>query len=203
MEVDAEGFWYPHVNLDLCIDCSLCERVCPEINKKSYTLRFDKPKVFAAYHTDEHIRLDSTSGGVFSALANQMFDLGGYVSGAVYNPDHTVSHIVTNDRTRLDELRSSKYLQSHTENIYNEIKKLLQAGEKVLICAAPCQIAALYLVLGKDYDNLITCDFICLGVNSPKYFSNTWKCRKEPMEAKPAKSNSRTRPMVGIVFPCG
>ena len=142
MEVDAEGFWYPHVNLDLCIDCSLCERVCPEINKKSYTLRFDKPKVFAAYHTDEHIRLDSTSGGVFSALANQMFDLGGYVSGAVYNPDHTVSHIVTNDRTRLDELRSSKYLQSHTENIYNEIKKLLQAGEKVLICAAPCQIAA-------------------------------------------------------------
>ncbi len=170
MEVDAEGFWYPHVNLDLCIDCSLCERVCPEINKKSYTLRFDKPKVFAAYHTDEHIRLDSTSGGVFSALANQMFDLGGYVSGAVYNPDHTVSHIVTNDRTRLDELRSSKYLQSHTENIYNEIKKLLQAGEKVLICAAPCQIAALYLVLGKDYENLITCDFICLGVNSPKVF---------------------------------
>lgn len=170
MKTDGEGFWYPHIDMDLCIDCSLCEKVCPEINKKQYTERFDTPRVFAAYHTDEHIRLDSTSGGVFSALANQMFDQGGYVGGAVYNPDHTVSHIVTPDRNRLDDLRSSKYLQSDTGTLYNDIKSLLKAGEKVLVCAAPCQIAALYTVLGKDYDNLITCDFICLGVNSPKVF---------------------------------
>lgn len=172
MPIDEEGFFYPHINITNCIKCGLCEKVCPILNKKKDDIvRYDKPLVFAAYNSNHVVRLDSTSGGIYSALAERMFNLGGFVSGAIYNEDHTVSHIVTNDRNRLTELRSSKYLQSYTNSLFFDISQLLKKGEKILICATPCQISALYSYLGhNDYENLITCDFICKGVNSPKVF---------------------------------
>lgn len=171
MKEDHEGFLYPEMQLEECTDCGLCERVCPMLKNASLlTDRLKSPKVYAAWNTDKAVRLDSTSGGIFSALAETMFELNGYVAGAIYLKDHSVSHIVTNDRRKLDEIRGSKYLQSYTGNLFTDIKRLLDAGEKVLVCAAPCQIKALYSVLGHDYANLITCDFICRGVNSPKVF---------------------------------
>ncbi len=169
-ETDFEGFWYPIVDKELCVECGLCIDVCPHINIVDNILRYKAPLVHAAYNNEQEIRLDSTSGGIFSALANQIFDNGGYVGGAVYNNDHSVSHIITNNQGRLSELRSSKYLQSHMSNTFQEVQKLLKSNEKVLICAAPCQIIGLYNYLGKDYENLTTCDFICRGVNSTKVF---------------------------------
>lgn len=171
MKEDHEGFLYPAVQLEKCIDCGLCESVCPILKKTPLlTDRLRSPQVFAAWNTDKTVRLDSTSGGVFSALAEKMFELNGFIAGAVYLEDHTVSHIVTNDRLKLDKIRSSKYLQSYTGDLFTNIKQLLDGGDKVLVCATPCQIKALYSVIGKDYANLITCDFICRGVNSPKVF---------------------------------
>lgn len=169
---DEEGFWYPSVDKDVCIECERCIQVCPlqSVRRVKGTERWEQPRVYAAYHTDGEIRRDSTSGGMFSALAEEIFRCHGYVGGAVYNEDHTVSHILTSDRNRLPELRSSKYLQSDTDNLFREIKQKLSEGEKVLVCATPCQIAALYNFLGEDNERLITCDFICLGVNSPKVF---------------------------------
>ena len=96
-KTDIEGFWYPEVNKDLCTNCGLCEKVCPIISKASCITRYDEPRVYAAYSKDEHIRLDSTSGGLHSTLANDVYSRGGYVGGAVYNTDYTVSHIVSND----------------------------------------------------------------------------------------------------------
>ncbi|MDR0427212.1 MAG: 4Fe-4S dicluster domain-containing protein [Dysgonamonadaceae bacterium] len=151
-KTDIEGFWYPEVDAEKCTDCGLCEKVCPLISpNKNNVIRFEKPLVYAAYHKDNRIRIDSTSGGVFSALADKMFTMQGYVGGAVYNENHTVKHIVTNDRELLPQIRSSKYLQSYTETLYSGIKNLLHKSEKVLVCAAPCQIAALYNILGKDH----------------------------------------------------
>jgi len=114
--------------------------------------------------------LDSTSGGIHSMLAKAMYERSAYIAGAIYNPDHTVSHIVDSNPARLPEIRSSKYLQSNAEGVYLEIKKLLKRGEYVLFCGCPCQVHALYNVIGDDVSNLITCDFICRGVNSPKVF---------------------------------
>lgn len=169
--MDQEGFWYPKVNESECIDCKLCEDVCPILNNSRKVVeRYQKPIVYAAYHKDETIRLDSTSGGAFSAFATHVFDNGGYVGGAIYEENHLVSHVVTNDKERLPELRSSKYLQSDATAIYKTIKQKLKQGEKVLVCGTPCQISALYHYLGHDDENLITCDFICRGVNSPKVF---------------------------------
>ena len=167
---DGEGFWYPQVNKELCVDCGLCDKVCPIHNKASHISRFDEPNVFAAYTKDEAIRLDSTSGGIHSMLALKMYEKNAYIGGAVYNVDHTVSQIVDDNPARLPEIRSSKYLQSNAEGVYKEVKKLLKEGKNVLFCGTPCQIHALYNVVGKDWENLYTCDFICRGVNSPKVF---------------------------------
>lgn len=167
---DSEGFWYPKVNKDLCVDCGLCDKVCPIQNKASHVNRFEEPLTFAAYTKDEAIRLDSTSGGIHSMLALKMYEKNAYIGGAVYNADHTVSQIVDENPARLPEIRSSKYLQSNAEGVYKEVKKLLKNGKNVLFCGTPCQIHALFNVVGKDWDNLYTCDFICRGVNSPKVF---------------------------------
>lgn len=116
------------------------------------------------------VRWDSTSGGAFSALADVMYAQGGYVSGAVYNEDFSVSNYISNNPDDLARLRSSKYLQSKAEGLYKQIRDLLRNGEKVLACGTPCQMAALRSFLRKDYENLIIVDFICRGVNSPKVY---------------------------------
>lgn len=169
-KTDNEGFWYPEVDMQKCTNCHLCEKVCPILNKANHIERYLIPIVYAAYTKDEVIRLDSTSGGIHSMLAEKMYEENAYIGGAVYNQDHSVSHIVDNNPARLSEIRSSKYLQSNSEGVYKQIKSLLAKGENVFFCGCPCQIQALYNFLGKNYDNLVTCDFICRGVNSPKVF---------------------------------
>ena len=170
-KTDIEGFWYPEVNQNQCINCGLCEIVCPVRHPADGVLRFDEPRVFAAYTKDEGVRLDSTSGGIHSMLANAMYAKGAFVGGAVYNDDHTVSQIIDDNPKRLPEIRSSKYLQSNAEGVYKEIRSQLKSGKEVFFCGTPCQIHALYKYLGnKEIDNLTTCDFICRGVNSPKAF---------------------------------
>lgn len=170
-KLDIEGFWYPEVNKDLCTDCGLCEKVCPTMQPADKIERYPEARVFAAYTKDEAIRIDSTSGGIHSMLAQAMYEKNAFVGGAVYNEDHTVSQIIDDDPARLPEIRSSKYLQSDATGVYKEIKQKLREGREVFFCGCPCQIHALYKYLGnKEYDNLTTCDFICRGVNSPKVF---------------------------------
>jgi coenzyme F420-reducing hydrogenase beta subunit len=215
LKSDEEGFFYPKVDFDVCIDCDICDRVCPITNKipdsASTSMvpfidlvklsRFEEPLVYAAYSKNQEIRVDSTSGGLFSEFALKMFDDGGYVGGAVYNDDLSVSHILTNDINRLPDIRSSKYVLSSTDAFFPEIKTKLKKGEKVLVCGAPCQIAALYSFLSlyskkysSDYDNLTTLDFICKGVNSPKVFKKyiKWLEDKYQSKAKKIKAKDKT-----------
>lgn len=166
---DIEGFWYPVVNKEKCVDCGLCEKVCPIINVKVLK-KNDLPQsiCYAAEHKNLEVVFDSTSGGLFSALADIVYRDKGYVGGAVFNDDFSVRHYISNDKNDLLRLRSSKYLQSNLEGFYREVRSLLKAGEKVLVCGTPCQMAALRAFLRMDYENLIIVDFICLGINSPK-----------------------------------
>lgn len=170
MKEDKEGFKYPSVNKEKCIKCGLCVKKCPVKNKKEEKKRKIAPKVIAAWSNDENIRLDSTSGGIFSELAKKIYKEKGLVVGAIYDEEWNVKHIISKDIKDLDNIRSSKYLQSDVGLIYKKIKENLINQKIVLMCGSPCQISALYNYLGKDYENLITCDFICRGMNSPKIF---------------------------------
>lgn len=184
-KTDNEGFWYPEVDMQLCTDCHLCEKVCPMLHIEELKHNdFDKPKVYGCYHNDIVIRFDSTSGGIFSALAQEMYKQKGYVGGAVYTENFDVKNIISNDKKDLKRLRSSKYLQSNAEGLYKEVKDLLKAGEKVLVCGSPCQMAGLRSFLGKNYENLIIVDFVCHATNSPKVFHKY-------LEALEARYNSK------------
>ena len=172
LKTDIEGFWYPVVDKEKCVDCGLCDKVCPELHIDELK-KNDYPKpvhTMAAINKKMSVRWDSTSGGAFSALADAMYEQGGYVSGAVYNEDFSVRNFISSNPADLERLRSSTDLQSKAEGLYKEIRELLRKGEKVLACGTPCQMAALRSFLRKDYDNLIIVDFICRGVNSPKVY---------------------------------
>lgn len=167
-KTDIEGFWYPEVDKAKCVDCGLCEKVCPQIHADDLKKNdYVEPKCIAAIHKNLEIRFDSTSGGMFTAMAEKVLKEGGYVGGAVYTEDWGVKWFISNEAKDLPALRSSKYLQSNSEGMYKRIKELLKSGKKVLICALPCQIAAIKAYLGKDYENLILIDLICRYINSP------------------------------------
>ena len=168
---DKEGFWYPKIDFDACDNCHLCEQICPVLNIQHLKHNdYIEPKVYGCYHNDLVIRFDSTSGGIFSALAQEMYKQKGYVGGAVYTDTFDVVNFISNEKKDLKRLRSSKYLQSNAEGLYKRIKSLLKTGEKVLVCGSPCQMAALRSFLHQDYDNLIIVDFVCRATNSPKVF---------------------------------
>jgi acetyltransferase-like isoleucine patch superfamily enzyme/coenzyme F420-reducing hydrogenase beta subunit len=169
MIYDNEGFLYPNVDLSTCVDCKLCEKVCPQINLPT-TDNYIQPKVYATYSKDERTRIDSTSGGMFSILAEEFYRNGGYVCASQFDENFKLKLKLSKDEQDLPQLRSSKYIQTETENVFLQIKQLLDVDKEVFFCSTPCQVAALYSFLKKDYKSLVTCDIVCKGVPSYKLF---------------------------------
>ena len=164
LQEDAEGFLYPKVDLSLCIDCGLCEKVCPELHLASAR----KPlATYAGKHKNDEIREGSSSGGVFSALAEKVIETGGVVFGARFDADWEVVHDYTETMAGLSVFRGSKYVQSRIGNSYALVEQFLKSGRIVLFTGTPCQIAGLKLFLRKDYEQLLTVDVICHGAPSP------------------------------------
>ncbi len=187
MCVDAEGFWYPKVDGDICIDCGLCEKICPVLNKSTNENESDVALAVINKNTD--IREQSSSGGVFYLLAENIIKNGGVVFGAAFTQDFkSVEHICVKDIESLPKLMGSKYLQSKIGEVYITAKQYLDDGKKVLFSGTPCQIGGLYSYLGRDYENLITQDLICHGVPSPM----VWKKYVEYREKKSASKTRRT-----------
>lgn len=164
MVEDREGFLYPNINMSICIDCGLCEKVCPVINQGKERNPF---KVYAAKNRNEKIRLESSSGGVFTILAEKVIESGGIVFGARFDDNWEVVHDSVESIGDLSTFRGSKYVQSRIAGTFKNAEQYLKAGRNVLFSGAPCQIAGLKLYLRKDYKNLFTVDFICHGVPSP------------------------------------
>lgn len=161
------GFRYPKLDMERCIDCGLCEASCPIDN----TVIKDKPqKAFAVIHKNKNIVARSTSGGMFTALAEYIFAQNGVVYGCSLDIDMIAKHIKINKMAMIQKLCGSKYVQSNTENTYRETEKDLKKGIPVLYVGTPCQIAGLKRYLGKYYENLIAVDLICHGVGSQSYF---------------------------------
>lgn len=164
MEIDDEGFWYPKVDNDKCVDCNKCEKVCPILNKKEVK---SLKKAYACYNLDEDIRMKSSSGGIFTILASEIIKDNGVVFGAKFDEDFNVVHDYVEDVEGLSKFRGSKYVQSNIGDSFIQAKKFLDDGRKVLFSGTPCQIGGLKSYLNKDYENLVTVDLICHGVPSP------------------------------------
>lgn len=167
MVEDNEGFLYPQVDRNLCTDCGLCDSVCP-LNMK-YSLS-DSPDVYACKNKNVKIRLESTSGGAFTSLAEHVLDEKGVVYGAMFDKDFHVIHGCVERKEDVYKLRGSKYSQSVMGTTYKEAEEYLQKGVQVLFSGTPCQIGGLRSYLGKEYDNLIAVDLVCHGVPSPRVY---------------------------------
>ncbi len=201
MKEDAEGFLYPIVDESICIDCGLCEKVCPVINQNKER----KPlHVYAAKNEDEEIRLKSSSGGIFSLLAEKIIKEGGVVFGAKFNKNWEVIHSYTETIGGLADFRGSKYVQSRIGNAYKEAKCFLNSERIVLFTGTPCQIAGLKLFLGTEYDNLLTVDFVCHGVPSPKvwqiYLESIISCKDNIKKKSVLSSLNKVPVITGISF---
>ncbi len=173
-EKNSKGFLVPQVNLDVCIDCGLCNKVCPILNiQKSNT----PPKqLYCAYNNDENIRKQGSSGSIFFAVAKYVIERGGCVCGAAFDNDLQLKHRMVDKIEDVYPLMKSKYIQSDTRGIYRRVKQELNKNRLVLFVGTPCQCQALYNYLGKkNYHNLILIDFICHGVPSQDFFDRSIK----------------------------
>lgn len=168
-EIDDYGFWYPKVNKELCIECGLCIKKCPSLNQDFYK-RKDEPQVYAAWSKDYEVRCNSTSGGVFWEIAKSFLREGGVVAGCRWGSNwRSAEHVVAHSLEELEQLRGSKYIQSNTAGIYEQVREELRKGKKVLFCGTPCQNAAMQMYAKKE-DNIYYFDFICRSINSPMAF---------------------------------
>lgn len=161
-----EGFLYPKVDESRCIDCGKCLKVC-----KNVRLYQEDQHIYACWSKDDQLRARSSSGGVFSILAEQIFAKGGAVCAVGYSDDcKECLHKIIWNNEGLDDLRRAKFVQSKKYNVYKEVKEILFKGTKLLFCGTPCEVGGLKQFLGREYDNLITCDIICGCVSSPMVY---------------------------------
>lgn len=140
MIANEEGFLYPQVDSNQCIHCNLCEKVCPILNKNEYKQPI---QIYIGHNLNGKIILQSSSGGIFTLLAERIIEEGGVVFGARFNENWEVIHDYVESSKDLFLLRGSKYVQSNIGKSYLEVQSFLKSGRKVLFSGTPCQIAGL------------------------------------------------------------
>lgn len=164
MEEDGEGFLYPRIDAERCVDCGRCREVCPALQPpkpNKYEL------AYACYAADSGIRMTASSGGVFSLLADEMLSRGGVVCGAAFDKEMAVQHVVTDEPEQAETIRGTKYVQSDMGKSFRLVEAALKSGREVLFSGTPCQVAGLKKYLGDEDENLLTVDLICHGVPAP------------------------------------
>lgn len=164
MVSDVEGFLYPQVDADKCIDCGLCNKVCPIINENE-PLKTPDPYIYQT--PDANTLQNSSSGGAFTEIAKKIISRGGVVFGAKFDDQWNVVHDYAQTNEELVAFQGSKYVQSYIGESYKNVERFLREGKLVLFSGTPCQVQALKLFLRKEYDNLVTLDVVCHGVPSP------------------------------------
>lgn len=149
---DNEGFLYPQVDDEICIQCDLCDKTCPIINP----ITSDKePKGYIVRNNDKEIVKDSTSGGVFTAVAKYVLDKQGVVFGVGYDSSMKVIYKRAENKSEITEMRGSKFVQSNITGIYENVKQTLKSERLVLFTGTPCQVAGLIGFLREKPDNLL------------------------------------------------
>ena len=179
MVPDALGFLCPQVNLDKCVDCGLCEKVCSFNDRYDKSLNLLKPDAYAVRHKDVNEIEKSRSGAAFVAISDYILENGGVVYGAGYAKHFRVIHKRATTKEERDEFRGSKYVQSDMNNVFRQVKEDLKNGLVVLFSGTPCQTSGLNAFVGKKLrENLFLVDIVCHGVPSP-YIWEDYLCYLE------------------------
>lgn len=178
---DEEGFYYPVTNMELCVDCGVCNKVCPILNREKVK---EHAQGYIIRHKDMDIVEQSTSGGAFTAFASYLLSQGAVVYGAGYDENMRVICKMAQSEEQLAEMRGSKFVQSQLGNTYKKIEIQLNSGLKVLFTGTPCQVSGLLNYLGGKPSNLICMDFVCRGVPSPKLWENYVKMMEKKYGSK-------------------
>lgn len=179
MREDEEGFLYPYVDKTVCVDCKLCEKVCPVLNYSVPPVNI-KQKAVIVQHKDKDICSQSTSGGAFTGIAEYVINNGGVVFGAEMDDNFRIHHVSVDTVYDLSKFRNSKYVQSNTLDTYKSVKELLDRNRLVCYSGTPCQIEGLLHYLRKDYENLILVDVVCRAAPSP----GVWRKYKNHLDIK-------------------
>ncbi len=170
MTSDSEGFAYPEIDARKCVNCGLCQKTCPALSLVAKNAQPDC--AYAAWATDDRLRCASSSGGLFSIFAEHVLKQGGVVNGVAFDAGLNLRHRLVMTVDDLAAVRGSKYVQADVGLVYRDVERILKKGRPFLFVSTPCQVAGLKAYLGKDYENLITCDIICHGVPSPSFFKS-------------------------------
>lgn len=165
MQKNVEGFFIPVINEKECISCGLCENVCPVIQDKKEMIN-NVSKAYVAWSNNDQIRAKSSSGGIFSIVAEWILENEGSVFGAAFTEDWTVQHLEIKYLEEIKKLQGSKYVQSYVGKSFKSVRSILEQDKWVLFSGTPCQIRGLRRFLKKDYKKLICVDFVCHGVPS-------------------------------------
>ncbi len=166
---DEEGFLYPQIDENKCVNCGLCEQICPQnIRVKETNLL----ETYAAINKDDAVLVKSSSGGLFSAFAKAVFENGGVVYGVAYDKEQRAKFIRAENINEFEPLRGSKYVQADPQDVYSNALCDVKQGRIVLFSGTPCQVAAFRNMLNPNSDNVLLIDIICHGVTSPKLFND-------------------------------
>lgn len=194
MVSDLEGFLYPEVNEDICNTCHQCVDTCPGFNDLDRKNYYTEPEFYGGQIHNDDIRIQSSSGGFFTLLAQHILSLGGTVYGAAYDLEKMlVCHRRVTQVDGLAALRKSKYVQSDTDRIFLKLEDDLNTGLPVLFSGTPCQVAGVYHYLGKTPSNLFTIDIICHGVPSPGLFTSHFSMIEEKLASPLINIDFRTK----------
>lgn len=164
---DEDGFFFPHINEELCINCGACGKICPVDNVIPFRkIDYNDNLAYGGYDINSETLHTSSSGGFFGVLAKYILSMNGLIYGVVFSEDYRNVFYSSTDDVSLEKMRGSKYVTAQKNNIYIQVKKSVENGRPVLFVGLPCEIAALYSILKRDYDNLLTCELICAGTSS-------------------------------------
>lgn len=179
MVPDFEGFAYPSVNLNKCINCGLCNKVCPIENK--IDLVEDVKSAYVLRSKDTYTLMKSTSGGFVTPMIDYVLRNNGVVCAASYNDKFEVHHVIIEERNldSIEKLRGSKYVQSFLGSTFSRLKDYLKKNRLVMFIGTTCQVNGLKSFLQKNYDNLITVDLVCHGTPSPKLWEKYLAYQRE------------------------